>query len=103
MINIGDIENIMMSMMITLCVKYTHYHTIMTQTQHQQITQDIYRVLQARLAASSLSSCPDHSQRLAYELGVVIGLLADLAERDSYVYEELQARLRKMIDKRDQD
>jgi hypothetical protein len=39
---------------------------------------------------------------LAYELGVVIGLLADLAERDSLVYEELQARLRKMIDKVDQ-
>jgi len=74
----------------------------MTRTQHHDITQDIYSALHARLDASSLSSCPDHSQRLAYELGVVIGLLADLAERDSYVYEELQARLRKMIDKVDQ-
>jgi hypothetical protein len=39
---------------------------------------------------------------LAYELGVVIGLLADLAERDSYVYEELRARLGSWVDKRDQ-
>jgi len=74
----------------------------MTQTQHQQITQDIYRMLHARLAASSLSSCTNHSQRLAYELGVVTGLLADLAERDSLVYEELQARLRRMVDTVDQ-
>jgi hypothetical protein len=59
-------------------------------------------MLQARLAASSLSNTPNHAQRLAYELGVVIGLLADLAERDSYVYEELQARLRKMVDTVDQ-
>jgi hypothetical protein len=75
----------------------------MTQTRHQQITQDIDRALQARLAASSLSSCPDHAQRRAYQLGLVISLLADLAERDSYVYEELQARLRKMIDTVDQN
>lgn len=75
----------------------------MTQTRHQQITQDIYSALHARLDASSLSRCPDHSQRLAYELGVVIGLLADLAERDSYVYTALRARLRSWVDKVDQD
>jgi len=66
-----------------------------TMTRKDQIVQDIYTVINGRLNISEHANNLDHSQRLAYELGFIVGILADLAERDSYVHDELYTRLRR--------
>jgi hypothetical protein len=65
-------------------------------TRYDRIKQDIYQTVNSRLVAGPHGDNLDHAQRLAYELGFVIGILADLAERDSYVKDELYARLKRV-------
>lgn len=65
-----------------------------TMTRKDRIVQDIYTVINGRLNISEQANNLDHSQRLAYELGFIVGILADLAEGDSYVEETLYRRLK---------
>ena len=65
-----------------------------TMTRKDRIVQDIYTVINGRLNISEQANNLDHAQRLAYELGFIVGILADLAEGDSYVEETLYRRLK---------
>ena len=63
-------------------------------TRKDRIVQDIYTVINGRLNISEHANNQDHAQRLAYELGFIVAILADLAEGDSYVEETLYRRLK---------
>jgi hypothetical protein len=70
---------------------------------HQRIQQHIYDMLNARLASSEYRD-RDHHLKVVYELGLLVGMLTELAAEDSIIYERVYRYIRRdpaaKVDKR---
>jgi hypothetical protein len=72
-------------MCICMCA---HLNISMTR-QQQRIQQRIYDHLHSRLDQGPYQDNREHNLRLAYELGLMIGLISRMAAEDSRIREDL--------------